>query len=57
MDNNEKYLRSIAESLKSIDRSLKKISGENSVKTIESVKKTYAETYFAKDDDGKWSEK
>ena len=52
----EQYLESIAKSLRSIEQSLKKISGEEAEKnTIK--KKTYAERYFAKAEDGKWQEK
>lgn len=39
-------LESIAESLKSIDQSLKKISGEKTEKIPGPVKKSYAERYF-----------
>ena len=50
MEKTESYLASIAESLKSIDESLKKIAGRPSEPQV--IKKTYAQKYFRQSEDG-----
>lgn len=51
MDSNDKKLIDI---LQSIDESLKILSGRKEKKEPEVIKKTYAEKYFRKSEDGKW---
>ena len=46
VDTKLEALKSIAESLQSIDQSLKKISGEKTEKESVPVKKSYSEKYF-----------
>lgn len=47
----DSYLGSIAESLKSIDESLKILSGREEKKEPKVIKKTYAEKYFQLSED------